>query len=213
MLGNQAFLPLLPSHSYRTLYSRGSHILIDYCTIRNIYFYFKKMAPDGLNIGVLASLHDAGLAWWTQDEVLQERTALSIVIHVHCFWRGGDLSTNIYPSFQTNKIFRAKRVLFRKKTNDVGTKWINQRKEKTIVFLLNERIFHKILKEENYWFFSEQTIVWNKTIVFNEWTIFLNEKSFSEKTNKKRWKMNNNFEIKQNILIKKIAKKRTKLVI
>ena len=57
MLGNQAFLPLLPSHSYRTLYSRGSHILIDYCmhywlidycTVRNIYFYFRKDGPGFL---------------------------------------------------------------------------------------------------------------------------------------------------------------------
>ena len=97
MLGNQAFLPLLPSHSYRTLYSRGSHILIVLLEIST--FPSEKLDPDGLNIGVLDSLHDAELAWWTQDEVFQECTAVSIVIHVHYFLRGGDLSTNIYPSF------------------------------------------------------------------------------------------------------------------
>ena len=48
-------------------------------------FTSEKMDPDGLKIGVLVSLHDVGLAWWTQDEVLQERTAVSIVKHVHCF--------------------------------------------------------------------------------------------------------------------------------
>ena len=48
-------------------------------------FTSEKMDPDGLKIGVLVSLNDAGLAWWTQDEVFQECTAVSIVIHVHYF--------------------------------------------------------------------------------------------------------------------------------
>jgi hypothetical protein len=49
------------------------------------------MDSDGLKIGVLISLHDGGLAWWTEDEVLQERTAVSIFIYMHCY-----LSTNVY---------------------------------------------------------------------------------------------------------------------
>ena len=49
------------------------------------------MDSDGLKIGVLTSLHDGGLAWWTEDEVLQERTAVSIFIYMHCY-----LSTNVY---------------------------------------------------------------------------------------------------------------------
>ena len=37
----------------------------------------------GLKIGVLISHHDAGLEWWTEDEVLHEHTTVSI--HFHCF--------------------------------------------------------------------------------------------------------------------------------
>ena len=54
-------------------------------------FTSEKMDSDGLKIGVLISLHDGGLAWWTEDEVLQERTAVSIFIYMHCY-----LSTNVY---------------------------------------------------------------------------------------------------------------------
>ena len=36
------------------------------------------MDIDGFEIGVLISLHDGGLAWWTEDQVLQERTASSL---------------------------------------------------------------------------------------------------------------------------------------
>ena len=94
MLGNQASLPLVPSH----IYTVEAPTFLFTTVLEISIFTSENMDRDGLTIGVLVSLHDAGLAWWTQDEVLQERTAVSIVIHVHCFEGGGNLLTNIYPS-------------------------------------------------------------------------------------------------------------------
>ena len=60
-------------------------------------FTSEKMDPDGFKIGVLVSLHDAGLAWWTEDEILQERTSGSICYTCALFVKGGGIVNKYLP--------------------------------------------------------------------------------------------------------------------
>ena len=67
-------------------------------------FTSEKMDPDGFKIGVLVSLHDAGLAWWTEDEILQERTSVSICYTCALFVKGGGNCQQIFtPHFKRTK--------------------------------------------------------------------------------------------------------------
>ena len=116
------------------------------------------MDRDGLKIGVLISQHDAGLDWWTEDEILQERTA--IILHVHCFWGGGIFQEIYTPNFEQTKFFVEKGVV-QEKTNDGGTKWITERNEKKLIF---------------YWMNKFSSWFWNKKIID-----FLINKQFFEK--------------------------------
>ena len=102
------------------------------------------MDRDGLKIGVLISQNDAGLDWWTEDEILQELTA--IILHVHFFCRGGGFFKKYIPLILNKQNVSWKRVLFRKKRTMEEQNGSLRVMKKKVDFLLNEQIFLMILK-------------------------------------------------------------------